>query len=427
MFLQFSAAIATLGICVAAVRKWPMSVLWVTAAFAVVAWEIPSPPSLASIGGAEVKIEDAIFVIFALDVMLRPQRFVTIIRRYALVAVVLALCLIASLISGILIFGPAAINEARAYIWGIGLVAWMLNSDWSNADMQKQFRWWATVVGWVLVAVFAYHALRYGMGTADSFVEFGDGEAQTGRPLISQQAILLACLGFILFWRTHNFKPKVFSGLVFITVAMLCQHRSVWLAVALGALLVLPKIRGKALGNTVFWALYGCIILAALFLVGAFDSLIEQIAYAATSAGTYMEREASWQLLIERAVAKGPSVVLFGEPFGAGYDRTVNGKFVTYSPHNWFVMIFLRLGLAGFMAYVVVVGLLVVPKLARSQSVACAALIAVLTYSWTYSMPWYMSPVIGWCIYEAWRDRTPGLPPSTTGTASLPHKQKMRV
>lgn len=416
--VQLAGVAAILFLALAAVRRWPMLILWLVAAVAVVAWEIPNLPALGSFGGLEIKTEDAIFVVVALDVLSRPQRFVAITRSYAALVVFLAVCLGASLVAGFLAFGPGAFNEARNYFWGVALVAWMLNINWSALEMQQRLRRWATVVGWVLVAVFVYHAARYGMGTADSFVEFGVGQSQTGRPLVAQQAMLLACVGFMMFWRTEHFERRVFAGLAFIMVAALCQHRSVWLAIALGALMVLPKIRGRALANTVFWGAYACIVLACFFLIGTFDVLLEQLSYAVTSAGTYNEREASWQLLIARAIEKGPAVVTFGEPFGAGYDRVVNGVFVTYSPHNWFVMIFLRLGLAGFLAYMTLMAVLVLPKLLRAKSAAGAAFVAILAFSWTYSMPWTLSPIIGWCIYQAWRNSAEQ-PPADMAAATL--------
>lgn len=399
--LQFLGALSALVIASAAVRKWPMLVLWATAVLAVISWEFPAPITVANVAGTQIKIEDVLFVLFTLDTLIRPKRLVALAQRYAFVLSVIGLSLIASLVGGMLAFGPAAINDARNYYWGVGLVAWMLNQDWSEAAMQKGLRRWAAVVGWALVVAFTYHAARYGMGTADSFVEVGDGNSQTGRPLISQQAILLACFGLMMFWRTDLLKPKVASGLVFITVAVLCQHRSVWVGIGLAIVLALLKLRGHALGNTVFWGLYGCLILLIPYLAGAFDPLMDQLSYAATSAGTYTERADSWQLLITQAIHNGPGTVFFGQSFGTGYDRVVDGRFVSYSPHNWFVMIFLRLGLPCFLAYMVVMVLIVLPKLLKAKGIAAAVLVAVLAYSWTYAMPWYLSPVIGWCVYEA--------------------------
>lgn len=401
-----------------------MLVLWATAAFAVVAWEFPAAITLASVSGTQIKVEDVLFVVFAFATLLRPQRLIAIAQRYTPVLALIAICLIASLVVGVITFGSAAVNEARQFLWGVGLVAWMLNLDWSDPVMQHRLLQWARVVGWTLVLVFVYHAARYGMGTADSFVEVGDGQSQTGRPLISQQAILLACIGFMMFLRTGNLKPRVFSGVAFLVVAALCQHRSVWVALGVGAVLALLKLRGRALGATVSWGLYGCLIAAIFYAAGAFDSLIEPLTHAATSAGTYTERADSWQLLIDQAISKGPGTVIMGEPLGAGYDRVVDGRFVTYSPHNWFVMVFLRLGLVGFLAYMLVMMGLVLPKLLKANGVAAAMFIAVLAYSWTYSMPWYLSPITGWCIYEAWRVRNVKRGPRPAKAWTLPSTSK---
>ncbi|WP_407709929.1 hypothetical protein ACJJV6_03225 [Arthrobacter nitrophenolicus] len=410
--LVIAGAVSALGLAVACLRKWPVLGLYLVGLFVLVAWEIPVPINVIAAGGLQIKAEDVIVLILAVDTVLSPERLLTVTRRRNPLMVWLAVCLGVVVVGSLLIFGSSALNEARPLIWGIVCTSWFLNHDWEDAKLQQQFQKWVALIGWGLTSIFCYHAAKYGLGSADSFVSVGINsgieQTQTGRPLVSGQAMTLACLGFILFTGKPRQGWRLVSGLVFILTAMACQHRSVWAAVAVATVFGLSRLRGSFLHHSIFWGAYSLIILGGLALAGVFDPLAESLSYSLSSSGTYREREGSWQLLVGQVLDKGPGTVAFGSPYGSGYDRVVDGVFVTYSPHNWYVIIFLRMGLFGLIGYVALLLSISVNLLARREWVAASSFFGIVIYCWAYALPWYITPVFGWCAFRAWR----GLPSS---------------
>lgn len=406
LLLKGAGALAALGLAITAVRRWPILGLYAVGVFILLAWEIPAPMTLFAVGGVAIKAEDALFLVLAADTVLNPQRLLANTRKQRPLMFWVALCLVVSLAVGLTIFGSAAINESRTLFWGVGFVAWFLNHDWTRDKLRAQFQKWVTLTGWGLIALFAYHAATYGLGGADSFVSADPSSdlAQTGRPLVAGQAFALACFGLFMFIRSAQRNSfRVFSGLVFLVVAVLCQHRSVWAAVGIAAIIGLSRLRGSARAHSIFWGAYALLILLIPLMAGAFDPLIEDLSQSASSTGTYLERAESWDILVAEAIHQGLWTVVFGTPFGTGYDRVVSGIFVSYSPHNWYVIIFLRLGLFGLVAYAVMVLSILKSLATRKDWIALSVFIGVLVFCWTYALPWYVAPVFAWCAFQAWR------------------------
>jgi hypothetical protein len=113
---------------------------------------------------------------------------------------------------------------------------------------------------------------------------------------------------------------------------------------------------------------------------------------------TYDWRNSSWQALISEAIAQGPATVIAGDPFGGGYLRQVaRGVWTTVSAHNWYVSIFLRLGIIGL----IVLATILVPAFLKSRDVSSLwtfVITAVAVYGWSYSVDWYLAPWLGAAI-----------------------------
>jgi hypothetical protein len=135
---------------------------------------------------------------------------------------------------------------------------------------------------------------------------------------------------------------------------------------------------------------------ATAYAFGVGEWLRADLGESASSTGTYEGRLESWRALVSGSFAKGAEVVLFGEPFGAGFGRyEASGVWVEYAPHNWYVSIYLRAGLVGL-------GLLawfVMAALRRAWSLkhepwVLGGWVALLVFGWGYSWPWYVMPVL---------------------------------
>ncbi|WP_354298612.1 O-antigen ligase family protein [Pseudarthrobacter sp. PvP022] len=219
---------------------------------------------------------------------------------------------------------------------------------------------------------------------------------------------------------------QVWFGIAFVVLAVMSQHRSVWVAVAIGILLVIFRLRGVALARASFGTFYASVLILGLYIFGALDGLISNFTYAVESTGTYNARLDTWTSLIDESVLRGPFSVIFGEPFGFGYARESGGRIVTFAPHNWYVSIYLRLGLVGLAAFVIVLLSTVGRHMKTRAGVApTAILLSIAVYAWSYSLPWYLAPLFGWCMALAWTQETDTIkaPRGRSKRAPSPYEQ----
>lgn len=392
---------AMLVVLVAAVKRWPTLVLVAVTVFAAISWELPLTPQLMSVGGTSIYPEDALLVSIVFATVLNPRQLMSVLRGLRPLLALVLVALLLSLVTGLVRYGGAAANEFREFAYAFGLAAWAANQDWISDSGVARMRVWAKVSGLVLLVVLAFHIALYGLGEADSFVLAAgeSGEARTGRPLVAGQAMLLACLGFLLFRDDSGTRrtDKVLGGL-FLAGAVLCQHRSVWAAVLVAIVLVFFHLRGQALARAVV-AMFGAAIAALILLVsGLGRPVVESFAHSSSSGGTLRGRLLSWSRLLEGAFDDGWFTVLFGSPFGTGWLRVVEGEAVIYGPHNWYLSIFLRLGLVGIVAFLVLLLTVFVRLIRRRDLVAIAVLAALAIYCVPYAFTWYVTPLLGWAI-----------------------------
>lgn len=186
---------------------------------------------------------------------------------------------------------------------------------------------------------------------------------------------------------------------MFLAVVLLAQHRSVWGAAGVGMVAVLLWSGRTYIRQRVFVLLIGAAWLALVgWISGVLDPSSNVDAVEALDTRTYRWRTSSWQSLIDEAFNRGPVSVLGGEPFGTGYLRQLDtGLWTSASPHNWYVMVFLRLGLIGLFLLVAIL----ISALAASRGVASLwtfVIAAVIVYGWSYNADWFIAPWLGAAI-----------------------------
>ncbi len=94
--------------------------------------------------------------------------------------------------------------------------------------------------------------------------------------------------------------------------------------------------------------------------------------------------------------------MLFGEPMGSGYGRFEGeGRWVEYAPHNWYVTLLLRVGVAGLAVFVVLIVGAFAGALGRRDMLAATIVATVTVFGWAYSVPWYACIPLGWAMCEA--------------------------
>ena len=394
---------AMFALFVAATIRWPLIILYGVAVFALINWEFPLTPALVNALGMSIYPEDLLITAAIVGTVLRPHHAWRILSGVRPLVLVLALVTAASLISGFAIYGSAAVTDFRAFLYPIGLTVWALNQPWTSPQWTARLTVWAKIVGIGLMLVLVFHVALYGLGAADSFVNsWLTGESRTNRPLISSQALLLACAGFLMFREAPTSRASDrYYGVVFIGGAILCQHRSVWVAVALAAAIVAVSLRGVPLARFLVAAFTVTVLALIVLLSGIAQPIVDSLVHSISSLGTLEDREASWMVLVQQTISHGPVSVIFGEPFGGGYFRLVDDREIHYGPHNWYVSIFLRLGVVGLAIFAWVL-LVTLARLMRRRELAAVAVVATIAiYCWPYAISWYSCVLLGWAIVLA--------------------------
>lgn len=299
-----------------------------------------------------------------------------------------------SLVQGMAIFGDAtAVNEARGSVYLIAAAWWAVTVDWSQQDTGKA----ALVAGWFFVAIALVHLLLYGFTTVNNKIIEGSAEDASHRMLNSTQALLLAlCAATVIFDRNRRGSAVMpVSAAVFTLVIIMAQNRSVWSALIGGFLTVflLSPDSGRRRRAFVPLALAG--LVAVLVFSGILGGSIgAKLAIAGTDTGTWNWRLMSWQQLLDSWLSAPPLSVAFGEPFGQGFARLINGYITAVSAHSWYVELLLRFGVVGTLLWVIIV----VRAMARARKANMAALFfgaALLCYSAVYVLPWNVAPWLG--------------------------------
>ena len=139
-----------------------------------------------------------------------------------------------------------------------------------------------------------------------------------------------------------------YLAFLFLPVVVLLQHRTVWVALAVGLLILAVRrhsnARRRALGLLGATALV--VLTLGLLLSGQNDALTESLGRS-TDTHTFEWRYEGWIDLLEGRQAPEGLDILIGTPYGLGYEREVLGIRQDLSPHNYYLETYLRHGLIG--------------------------------------------------------------------------------
>lgn len=387
-----------------AVARWPVLGLSAIGLQILVAWEVPQTPVLAEVAGRQLYPEDVLCAVFVVIAAARWRRVGEKIRGPMLLVVPFIALLLWSLVRGVVEFGLAKpVNEAREVTYLVIASAWLFTLDWASGRATSMVRRWLFTVCSLLMVVLVYHVMVFGIGDVDSFVQVGSLQ-QTARPVVAMQAFVLCCgaLWALASWLTDREPHLMVLGVVLMAGVVVGQHRSVWVAATAGLIVLLVRVSPRSLRNLVYPGIAVTWLLVIAGLAGVFDSVISNATTAVSDTGTYEWRISGLWALVGQSVTNGVSTVVFGGPYGAGWARYEDGLIVTFSPHNWYLDMYLRGGLIGLVALVGLLITMLVRLLRRIEFAPQAALLtAILVYAWPYSLGWYIAPVLSWALLAA--------------------------
>jgi len=383
---------AAVAVSVLLVRQSPR-LGWLTIGFFIVsAYDYSGYTELLNVGGVAIYPADVAAVVLLAAIVLTPGALHGIRPVELWIWVPLILSIGISLLQGIQDFGlGVAANETRGLIQLIAFTTWA----WGRMRLpgfEQSLRRFTILTAIALMAVATYHIHQRGIGQVDQLIEI-NGQMVTTRPLVAGQALVLGLLGLALIVRESRFTLRLL-GVASLVLVAVCQHRSVWVAMAV-ALVVLvlasPRIRGRVLA---LGFVCGLGILVA-YSSGSLDPLLAKFNVAYHSRGTLDDRLLATQLLVDESKAKGTSAVLLGQPFGSGFaHRDTSGDIETFAPHNYYVLLYLRVGLVGAACFVIALvrGLWI--SLRRHDARAVAWACGLMTYALAYNFPVYVGPLL---------------------------------
>lgn len=341
--------------------------------------------------------------------------------------------MLASGAAGLIKFGTPAGVELREnfYFWVAGL--YFASFRYTADDLQR-LRRVMVVAAWGVIAVAIYRWIGLEAGFVSRATFLVAGASSEFRAVGAHPTLLVALVGVFYFARWME-TTRGRDGLLaawFLGFVVVFQHRSVWLAL-IAMLLSLLWLRRERLPRVLPWLVAGNLVfgglIAGALALGYLDPLAGALERSVTSvadkSGTHTARIGGWVELLGDWMHYPIHQVFLGKPYGSGFARYVEGQLDTFSPHNFYVELLLRVGLAGLLIWLgVVIALLWAAArqhLAHAgkagSAFALAAMLGWLVFYIAYQGGYVQGAGYGVALALAWvrSGQAVGVPPLATG------------
>ena len=277
--------------------------------------------------------------------------------------------IIASFVVGLNEYGRYAGTEVRPYfyMWVAGLYCAI--SNFSEDDLSRIARW-CLWTAYVVIGIALYYWIAVEVGFVNRQEFYDETDTATFRPVAAHAALFVAAVGLVqtMVWlRGSGTRLAGLHAAVFFAFIIIMQHRSVWIAAAVGLLSVLMlerRLLPRRFGLLLGFALSITLAIAVAATFGVFDDLAQRLLVSTVSmtdsGGTFAARADSWDRLLESWLEAQSYTLLFGFPFGKGYVRMFNGMVIDFAPHNFYLDLILRVGIVGAILFVVASGMVIV-------------------------------------------------------------------
>lgn len=262
--------------------------------------------------------------------------------------------------------GTSAGVEFRGDFYFMTGVFYFSSFAWTRERIAKMLGWVFPVVLLIMLVVwYRWLADAVGLDWVEPIWRYTDITGVALRVINSQQTWMLGLAVILLVYAmaTGNSLARWYFTLPLLALTVLVlQHRSVWVAAFLPALLaffIVRQSQGKLASRMLVIVAVTAAIAGPLLATGKFSdatSSVADLAVRATSTteGTFVGRVKGWDALFKQWAGSGPRTWVIGDPYGSGFKRqeTKGGKEVAYSPHNYYVQLLLRLGVVGLLAFI---------------------------------------------------------------------------
>ena len=360
--------------------------------------------------GINVSTDDLAFVLLFCAAVIRLPVLAVAARNSTLFWLWVAFggVVLLSLAIGLLTFGSSAGVEVRDnfYFWAAGL--YFASFTYSEDQLHRLWRV-VQYFAWMMVLIVVYRWVGVKLGFVSESLVLKAGASSEFRVVGSSVTFFLAAVGVVHFamWLKRSTSRDLLAALCLLGFVLVLQHRSVWVSV-LGALVVVMWHLRTEVSRKVFplivIGLTTLSMVAIMVVLNPDSRLAETILKSAVSVtqaqGTHVDRLLGWEALLNDFVATAsPHQWLVGKPYGSGFARWVMGHLKEYAPHNFYVVLLLRVGIVGILLLMTVHLWLrrrVALKTAEeSDGVVRAALLGLLAAFLLYYIPYQGVPFQG--------------------------------
>lgn len=191
-----------------------------------------------------------------------------------------------------------------------------------------------------------------GVRSAQTYVSLG-GELVDPRPVTAGGASFLGITVLLgLAWARHVRWRFVVAATGLLLLAL--QHRTLWVAMILAAVyMVIAGLRAGGRNRLAALLGSGAVVTLGPALLASPVAQGSVLASSAQNDSTFLWRLDGWEQLLSGP--SHPMDILLGKPFGTGFERMINGAPVTVAPHSQYVETYLRFGVVGVAAVLVLV------------------------------------------------------------------------
>ena len=376
-----------------------------------------SPIELANAFGISYQFGDTLLLIF-ISVLLLDILYNSYIKRNfsnVLLTIIVTLIMI-SLVTGALQFEFNAewmgdLRSIGLFISGILFFARLY--DKLNLKKNSKFLDYTMTVIllvsaflWILDIVLGVHILA-----SQYNATLSDG-GSTMRFIQPYQVLSLALYSLLLVSR--DIKEKGTIGLkacVYILAVILFQHRSIWLALGLGlVVIVISQCAEKKMSYKLFLQCITIVLLGGSIIIFGNGDITRNIRNSAevfqtlVSGGSLEGTTANIRVNVWSAVMEDLSglSLIIGRPFGYGYGHSIGWN---TSPHSGFIRFLGRSGYLGILLLIILV-LYIVVKFIQSKNYSLGYLVCIIAFMYGYDFTWLCGAIIGCYLGCVKKDKT---------------------
>lgn len=297
--------------------------------------------------------QDVLFVLAAGCGVLRLLRIKKLTPTQLIIVALLALVLV----GGFRGLGPNGIQdtarESRNFLYFFGGALYFSTIDPTEDVLRRIGRIWIIAAGlFGAIVLFRWGAFVAGAPPVGIFTR--DMEAG-GIRVIDAQNTLVVLEGMFLIailWLRGRASQNLRRLLIaLIPIVIFLQHRTIWVIAVVATIVV-------AVGNPRFGRRALALIVSCAAVVGIVTTALSTdsdfVPRNPTDSGTIVWRFEGWKGLVTERDAP-PLDVAIGTPLGSGYAREIDlfepDQVVDTSPHNFYVQMYLRVGLIGVVLF----------------------------------------------------------------------------